>query len=87
MKEYFDVNGIVGNIYYGLFQHELDELQKQRPFLRCNQLMSAEQAAIFLLEIKNEFGLSEDVIHIITASEKFSFYDICNRILYALNEK
>lgn len=80
MKKYCNIYEILCDIYNDLFQSELDELQKQRPFLRCTSLMSAEQAAMFLLIIKKKFELSEDIIFHIIASEKFSFYDICNTI-------
>lgn len=87
MKEYYNCNQIISCIYRELFQNDLTVLQKQRPFLQCTNLMTVEQAAVFLLRLKQHFRLPEEIVLKMIESEKFTYNTICETVLsYCANE-
>lgn len=81
MKEFCNISEILDDIYYELFRNRLNELEKQRPFLLVNTVVSIEEIAVFLLHLKEKFNLSDEMIINIISHKNFSFNDICD-LLY-----
>lgn len=86
MKECFNCHEIIAKIYRELFQDDLSELQKQLPFLRCTAFMSAEQAAVFIVQIQQQFNLPETLVLNMIVSEKFTYNDLCDSVSSFINE-